>query len=549
MADTTSKYPQYAAAVDAVMAAIKQDDDKAVEEAIQQLYKAQDAEMSSGASDYEGVLLQFRGAVGAIENHLRMGDSMTALVRFQELSDEFEYLCAQSPFTLEEIWSIEKLMTETAAHIKCAIVDSSQGEEEIEETSPSVCRKHSETISTTKPTDRCQLCGEKESVCTGSHLAPHFLIQPFLSYNGSTKRDTEVVNETTMAGFKKERKWGRAVPSEQIDETFGDVPDAEKEEIRSSAVTRDYLFCNDCEKRFGFIETAYAESFRKHTPCSNGLLAYIFWLGVFWRLSVGKMALQLNRKDEKAIGKILNRFMPFDPKDVKSMAAGAGLGAYGYTVYHCSNVKGELSGVIGMHTDQSPYWLLLGEYVVVLYSNKRQASADQLVNDYQDKEEWQEISFIDYWKKKQRILDVNSAYENHHMGDGQQKIVDVIKGDHIDAFPSFMSSSNPHEMDYEDLKGKTFYQLKIPGSLYKIMSLTEQHPEADTVEKRYELIENELGYTPEEMQEMYDYWDSHNSIRRIKAVSSQVKRAQRARKLKEKRKRKEQRKQRRKNRK
>lgn len=114
MSDTTSKYPQFAAAVDAVMAAIKQDDDKAVEEAIQQLYKAPDAEMSSGASDYEGVLLQFRGAVGAIENHLRMGDNLSAFLRFHDLSDEFECLCAQSSFTLKEIWPIEKLMTETA---------------------------------------------------------------------------------------------------------------------------------------------------------------------------------------------------------------------------------------------------------------------------------------------------------------------------------------------------------------------------------------------------------------------------------------------------
>lgn len=548
MDESTQKYPQFAAAVDAVMAAIRQDDDKAIEEAIQQLYKAQDAEMSSGVSDFEGVLLQFRGAIGAIENHLRTGDNLSALICFQELLEEYECMCAQSSFTLKEIGSIKKLMTETEAHIKRVIVESSMGERKAEEAIHH--RNHSEPVVTSRPTDCCQLCGEKKSVCTGSHLAPHFLIQPFLSYNGSTRRDTEVVNETTMAGLRKERKWGRSVPSEQIDETFGGVPEAEKAEVRPSAVTRDYLFCNDCEKRFGFIETAYAESFRKHQPCSDSLLAYIFWLGVFWRLSIGKMALQLNKKDEKAIGDILNHFMPYDSKDVKSMVADGDLGSYGYIIYHCSNVKGELSGVIGMHHNQSPYWLLLGEYIVVLYSNKEQAPADHQVNDYQQgQEKWQEIPFIDYWEKKQKILNTNYVYENHHMGDGQQKIVDVVKGDHVDVFPSFMSPTKPQEIDYEDLKGKTFYQVKIPGALSKIISLTEQHPETDTVEKRYELIEKELGYTPEEMQEMFDYWNSHHSIRRVKAVSSQVKRAQRARKVKEKRKKKEQRKRRRRNRK
>ena len=223
-------------------------------------------------------------------------------------------------------------------------------------------------------------------------FGPHLLIQSFLSYNGTTLRDTEVVNETTMAGFHKERKWGRAVPEEAIGDTFGEVSLEEKVAIKPSAVTRDYVFCNDCEKRFGFIETAYAESFRKHNPCKNGLLAYIFWLGVFWRLSVGRMALQLSPKDEKTIGGILNRLMPDDAKKVKNMAVSGKMGRYGYRIYHCADMKGELSGVIGMHTDQSPYWLLLGEYVVVLYSNKDKASKEGPVNDFEKGEQWQEIS-------------------------------------------------------------------------------------------------------------------------------------------------------------
>ena len=73
-----TKYPKYKAAIEAVMSAIKADDDKAVETAIEQLYAAQDEEMSQGVSDPEGVLLNFRGAIGGIENHLRTGDILSA---------------------------------------------------------------------------------------------------------------------------------------------------------------------------------------------------------------------------------------------------------------------------------------------------------------------------------------------------------------------------------------------------------------------------------------------------------------------------------------
>jgi len=134
------------------------------------------------------------------------------------------------------------------------------------------------------------------------------------------------------------------------------------------------------------------------------------------------------------------------------------------------------------------------------------------------------------------------------MGEEREKMVDVIKGDHVESLPSFLFDSDAEEVSYDDLKGQTLYQLKVPGSIMKIMSLTEQHPEADTPEKRHALIEEELGYTSEEMQEMYDYWDNHAKIRRIQAVSRQVKKSNKEKAKKNKSKRREQRKQRHKSR-
>jgi len=518
-------------AVNAVMEAIQADDDDAVETAIQQLCTAQDEEMSLGVSDPEGVLLQFRAISGAVENHLRKGDTLSASMCLAELLDIYDDMFERLSFTLEEIWPIEKLIRETAKHVRRTLKKSLKEEQpEQNETIKEEQSKYEKTIGP------CALCREKEALCTGSHLAPHFLIQSFLSYNNSTVRDTEVVNETTMAGYKKIRKWGRRVPEDAIDKTFGDVPTEEKVTIKPSSVTRDYVFCKDCERRFGYIETAYANSFRKYKSCENALLAYIFWLGVFWRLSIGKMALQLSAKDEKAIGEILHCHMTHDDKGVKNMVVDGDMGCYGYRVYHCNDTKGELSGVIGMHTDQSPYWLLLGDFVVVLYSNKEKVSRDGFINDFENGEQWQEIPFIDYWKMKQKILDANAAYENSHMGDGLEKIVDVVKGDHLEYLPSFLRPF-AEEMSIDEIKGRTLYQMNIPGSIEKVIALIERHPEADTVEKRQALVKNELGYTSEEMQEMFDYWDKHAKIRRIQMVNKKIKKTARTTKSRAKKKR------------
>lgn len=498
-----SKYPLSSAAIDAFLEAIRRDDDAAVEAAFQRVTQAQQEEMSQGVSDPEGVMLQFRAAAGCIENHLRKGDLLSAAAYFRQLSEEYEDMCDRSPLSAKDILPIKRLLRETLVHIRRAV--AAKREE----------RQADQPAKTERPIGKCALCGENEADCTGSHLAPHFLIQPFLSYNGSSGRDTEVVNETALAGFRKERKWGRAVPGEAIDETFGAVPEEEKELIKDPSLTRDYVLCKDCEKRFGFVETAYAESFRKQRPCANGLLAYLFWLGVFWRLSVGKMALRLDARDENRIRVLLQRMMPADANALKHLQLPDAPAPYGYRVYHCADTKGELSGVIGTHAGRSPYQLLVGKFIIELYSKRSDVGTSDPVNMPNLPEQWQEIPFIDYWKKKQKILNINEAYESKRLHDGREKIVDVVKGDHVEELPTTLFGLFPQELGYDDLDGRTLYSLKYPASLQKVMLLTEQHPEADTAESRLALIEKELGYTKDELQEMAQYWLDHARILKL----------------------------------
>ena len=523
----SNTYPQYKTALTTLESALKQEQGEAIEQAIQQLFAAQDAEMAQGSSDVEGTWLQFKGMSLAIAYHLFKGDNLSAVYHFMMMADRLQYVKDTAPFDPADIWNIESLVVRTARRVRSALHDDMEAYKEAldlyckADTPSEEATEASPTVNVTPSIGPCRLCGQHEATCKGSHLAPHFMIQSFLSFDGSHKRHTEVVNETKAAGYQKERKWGRAVPAEQIDEVFGTVPEEEKEAIRPSAVTRDFLFCNSCEKRFSLIETAYAASFSQHKACPDGLLAYVFWLGVFWRLSVGRMAIRLHEDDEKKIGALLNRLMPNDAKDIPALQVDGDMGTYAYSVFHCADPKGELSGIIGIHKPNPPYWLLLGEYVVVLYRDKSQVPNDVVANTYHEAEQWQEVAFIDYWKMKQKILDATREYELDHMGDGKEKCIDVVKGDHIGDLPSIFGLAD-HEMTMDDIGDRSHYILKIPGTLQKIMSLTENHPEADTAEKRMELIRKELGYTQDEVQEMFAYWDAHVKPLEVRKVGKKV---------------------------
>ena len=230
-----TKYPKYKSAVEAIETALRQPDDDAVERAVQMLFDAQDSEMSKGCSDVEGAFLQFRGMACAIECHLRKSDSISATYHMIQMFEMFKDMEKNAPFTELEIWPIKSLVIRTAKHVKKAVknyLDPYQeyfdellkGVKEEDDTDIKDEKTNTDNITIGK----CRLCNEHDAQCKGSHLAPHFLIQSFLSYDGSQKRHTEVVNETACVGFQKERKWGRAVPADSIDDVLAKFPLARK---------------------------------------------------------------------------------------------------------------------------------------------------------------------------------------------------------------------------------------------------------------------------------------------------------------------------------
>lgn len=366
----------------------------------------------------------------------------------------------------------------------------------------------------------CLLCGKLPATAKGSHLAPNFLIQSFLSYDGSIRRDREVVVETVLGSLAKDRKWGRNVKPEDIDKVFGVVPDKEKSNIKASAVTRDDLLCPQCEKRFSFIESKYSDYYNKRKETVSPEVSYLFWLGVFWRLHIAGWCIRLSDDDAYSIRKILDECMPNTQKDVDTLKANRTWGKFCYTLRHCSDTKSELLGLVGNHANRSPYKLLCGEYEITLYADHESAKDGYPINDYKSDEQCAEIKFIDFWKFKVDVLgEVEdkefSSLNKNPLG----KLLDLCKGDN--GGENFkLAPYGAQELNNNNMASHVgSYAYVIPGSINKFMNYKASHP-FDSQEKFWEGVQKTYGYTKEELQEMVGYWEDHPHFLQLKSEGS-----------------------------
>ncbi len=216
--------------------------------------------------------------------------------------------------------------------------------------------------------NRCALCRMKEANETGSHMVPNLLTAVAFTFDNKAKRDREIVERYLLnAPDDNSVYYGSQVSPEKIENDFGHLMTDEEREKNTNTLCYDYIFCKDCEKRFGVVETAYGEYYKKRKNDINPRLAYLFWLSVFWRMSVGYMGVFMDATDELKIRNILDQNLK-SANEIK--ASKVNLGDFGYLLlrYDGKLLKGD-SGILGTRSPKSPYVILVADYVVILYSN------------------------------------------------------------------------------------------------------------------------------------------------------------------------------------
>ena len=92
------------------------------------------------------------------------------------------------------------------------------------------------------------------------------------------------------------------------------------DKILSEIKKGDYVFCEDCEKRFSTIESYYAEILdgKKSYPPE---IPYLFWMSVMWRMSVGDMGCKMDRDHEEKLRKVLDKCLAIKREDIVSLTS------------------------------------------------------------------------------------------------------------------------------------------------------------------------------------------------------------------------------------
>lgn len=216
---------------------------------------------------------------------------------------------------------------------------------------------------------KCLICGENDANKKNSHLIPSFLVADFCSYDGSKKRDKEVMFTITPY---EEKVYTGQIPDTKIEELFD--PEALSEEritneLSNNPVSEDYIFCPRCEKRLSdYLETPYAAYLKRGENISCDV-KYVFWVSVIWRASISKkFGFKLPSELEIDLQHILHSYL--EAKDT-----GEDIGRlfsscpFNYRILRCNKDTGK--GFTYFIYNQGVLSCIIGNLVVVVSFNGR----------------------------------------------------------------------------------------------------------------------------------------------------------------------------------
>ena len=220
---------------------------------------------------------------------------------------------------------------------------------------------------------RCALCRAEEATKTGSHIVPNFLIHPMFSFDGKGKRNREISIRECLNQEGTNIYYGPQVSPEAIEADHGAPLTDEELDENVNNLEVDYLFCPNCENRFGILETEYAQFYKNETYAIHPRVAYLFWLSVFWRMTIGRSSIFMSGEDEFEIRRILNANITTIQEISKSEIE---LGDFGYVIWRTKGlIKGD-SGIFGTRTQHAPYLIIVNDLVVLLVNKVSKIKRD-----------------------------------------------------------------------------------------------------------------------------------------------------------------------------
>lgn len=214
---------------------------------------------------------------------------------------------------------------------------------------------------------RCCLCRVMPANKTGAHMVPNFLAHPSFSWDGKGKRFHEALNHDFLnAPDMNGQFYGRDVPGWRFAKGAG------KEEVTDSDIEQninqleyDNEFCSHCEDRFGVLESAYSQFYNGQLKRIHPRVAYLFWLSVLWRMSMGSMSIFMDMNDELPLRELLDNNMLDTVKEIEESEAD--LGGWQYAIFRAEGLREGDKGIFGYRKECSPYVVMYNDLVMVFY--------------------------------------------------------------------------------------------------------------------------------------------------------------------------------------
>ena len=216
---------------------------------------------------------------------------------------------------------------------------------------------------------RCCLCRKLPANKAGSHMVPNFLAHPTFSWDGKGKRFREALNHDFINAPEKNCQfYGREVPEWRFAKGEG------KEQITEDDIKNninqlefDNEFCARCENRFGTLESAYSPFYNGQQKKIHPRVAYLFWLSVLWRMSMGSMSILMDINDELSLRELLDDNMLDTAKDIAE--SNTDLGEWQYAIFRAEGLKEGDKDILGYRKESSPYVVAYNDLVMVFFHN------------------------------------------------------------------------------------------------------------------------------------------------------------------------------------
>lgn len=313
----------------------------------------------------------------------------------------------------------------------------------------------------------CPICGKPHPNQTGMHLVPLLLIKHLFP------RFKELAIEENNAMAYSFGYVGRDLGG-HIDEIRGyELTEEERdlEQLMDNPLTCDYLWCTDCEHRFTHIENAMLAVHEKQLRKApyEYKVPYLFWLSIFWRMSVGKMGINLGEEIERKIADMIHRAVEPDG----TFHWDAVETCFYYGVSQCRDTRDEPMGIWGSRQQQVPYVAIIGNLVMTFFPSKEDADRFKATHDkYMHfnngtaPEVWDELDFKIFWDRHLFVSYQNAEYEMMHLGQSDRS--DVILP--TPQFYEMNKMAEGHKImvgDYHFMKGK--YPMMAPLALREIL--------------------------------------------------------------------------------